>query len=163
MTASARNKIVDCPPLPLPRFITRLDHGSTHGYWVRIQRRVFGKAYTKFFADKKWGGAERALGAAVDFIASIESQIPKKLYADRRPKEGGYGYVRRGTVKYKSKSDGTLKTYEAFIPWYEFADGQRAMTKYSIPKWGEQDAKHKAELWLGRQRAKNRQLAQKTG
>lgn len=145
-------------------YITRFDYGTknTHGWWVRVQRRKEGEpkpsTVSRFFADRKWGSMEAALLAAKDFRKAVLARVPASRRTVRRPKPTGYGYVRRGAVSYKNKSTGALEVYDAWNAWFQFADGRQVGTKYSIPKWGEAEARHKAEVWLERQRSQNRKL-----
>lgn len=59
--------------------ISRIDSGSTHGWFVRGYRN--GKTYSKLFSDLKCGGKRRALQMARNYRDELHnrlSQIPSK-------------------------------------------------------------------------------------
>lgn len=59
--------------------ISRIDSGSTHGWFVRAYRN--GKTYCKLFSDLKCGGKGKALQQAKDHKSELlvkVASIPKK-------------------------------------------------------------------------------------
>ena len=81
--------------------ISRIDSGSTHGWFVRGYRN--GKTYSKLFSDRKCGGKAKALKLAKahrdELNAELES-IPKKprqrriVVSDSRNTTGELGVSR---------------------------------------------------------------------
>lgn len=121
--------------------ISRIDSGSTHGWFVRGYRNA--KVYSKLFSDKKCGGKQKAYNMAVsyrdDLIGEI-TQIPKKargrriVTSDRRNKTGVIGVCR--TVK-KSPNGNSCDCYS--VSWRPEPGIQRC-TSFSIKKYGEKKA-----------------------
>lgn len=63
--------------------ISRIDSGSTHGWFVRAYRNA--KAYSKLFSDRKCGSKAKALKLAKAHRAELNEKveaIPKKPRAD---------------------------------------------------------------------------------
>lgn len=66
------------------KYITRIDKGRTHGWWVRFQKWSRGKAVVaaeRFFSDGKYGGKSASLGAAVTWR---DEQLPHHPVEPRR-------------------------------------------------------------------------------
>jgi len=55
--------------------ISRIDSGSTHGWFVRAYKN--GKTYSKLFSDGKWKGSEPALAAARQHRESLLDRLAK--------------------------------------------------------------------------------------
>ena len=126
---------------PQNKGITRLDSGSTHGWYVRGYKN--GKTYSKLFSDLKCGGKRKAQQAARDFRDELFeklAQIPTKprgrriVYRDVRNTSGVLGVFR--TAK-KSPSG---KIYEVYWVRWRPAPGVQKATSFSIRKYGEKTA-----------------------
>lgn len=69
------------------RGISRIDSGSTHGWFVRGYRN--GKTYSKLFSDLKLGGKDKALAKAATYRDDLHARlaaIPTKSRKRRRSK-----------------------------------------------------------------------------
>jgi hypothetical protein len=64
--------------------ISRIDqpHKHNHGFFVRVARR--GKIHSAFFADKKFGGRELALAAALVHRDKLAASLGRPVRMDRR-------------------------------------------------------------------------------
>lgn len=123
------------------RGISRIDSGSTHGWFVRGYRN--GKTYAKLFSDRKCGSQRKALAAArawrEDLYGELE-QIPSEprarriVYKDARNTTGILGVCR--TVK-RSPSGSINECYS--VSWRP-APGVQKCTSFSIRKYGEKKA-----------------------
>lgn len=124
------------------KYVTRFDHGRSHGWWVRVQRRVVRGdkplVTSQFFADGLHGGRRAALEAAKIFRdAAIKVAPAPKLLQHQPPGvKNGYGYVTADPTHVKA--------------WYRDTRGKVHRAKYSIRKWSFDDAKKKADSWLDR-------------
>tara|TARA_B110001469_G_C9637039_1_gene319542 strand:- start:2203 stop:2700 length:498 start_codon:yes stop_codon:yes gene_type:complete len=127
------------------RGISRIDSGSTHGYFVRGYRN--GKTYSKLFSDRKTGGKGKALVAAKEYrddlheqMASIPKQerAPRVVTADARNTTGELGVSRCS----KLMSNG-LKHECYTVSWRPSPNTQRS-TSFSVKKHGEKGAFNKA-------------------
>jgi hypothetical protein len=134
------------------KYITRYDYDGSLGWWVRIQRRL-GKGekplvISQFFSDKHYGGKAPALKAAKIFRdGAAESAPPPKHQLHQPPGVSvGYGYVRRATITVKAR-DGSRQQKDIYEAWYKSLSGKVQKAKYSIEKWGEAEAKAKADAW----------------
>lgn len=121
--------------------ISRIDSGSTHGWFVRGYRN--GKTYSKLFSDKKQGGKNKALKAAREYRDSLFEEIqsiPKKprgrrlVLKDSRNTTGVLGVCR--TVK-KSPNG---KENECYSVSWRPEPGIQKCTSFSIKKYGEKKA-----------------------
>lgn len=121
--------------------ISRIDSGSTHGWFVRGYRN--GKTYSKLFSDKKCGGKRKALWSAQEYREQLVSdldKIPQKprgrrvVYEDSRNKTGVLGVCR--TTK-KSTLGNVSECYS--VSWRPEPGVQRC-TSFSINKYGEKKA-----------------------
>ena len=81
--------------------ISRIDSGSTHGWFVRGYRN--GKTYSKLFSDRKIGGKAKALKMAKAYRDELNEElelIPKKprrrriVVSDSRNSTGELGVSR---------------------------------------------------------------------
>ena len=121
--------------------ISRIDSGSTHGWFVRGYRN--GTTYSKLFSDRKCGGKGKAQKAAKAFRdelnVKIES-IPKEarrrrvVISDTRNTTGELG-VSRAT---KTSPNGTI--HECYSVSWRPEPGLQKCTSYSIKKYGEKKA-----------------------
>ncbi|OIO60456.1 MAG: hypothetical protein COZ46_07695 [Verrucomicrobia bacterium CG_4_10_14_3_um_filter_43_23] len=125
--------------------ISRIDSGSTHGWFVRAYRN--GKTYAKLFSDKKLGGKKQARAAAIEYRDSLFtkiSDIPKQstgrriVFKDARNTTGVLGVCRTK----KRSPNGTV--HECFSVSWRPASGVQKCTSFSIKKYGEKKAFEKA-------------------
>jgi hypothetical protein len=121
--------------------ISRIDSGSTHGWFVRAYRN--GKTYSKLFSDRKWGGKQTALEEARKHRDDLQEKlqdIPKKpkgrrlVYKDTRNSTGVIGVCR--TTK-KNKNGSVTECYS--VSWRP-KPGIQKCTSFSIRKYGEEKA-----------------------
>ena len=121
--------------------ISRIDSGSTHGWFVRGYRN--GKIYSRLFSDRKNGGETKALNQAKLFRDELNEKldsIPKKprknriVVSDARNKTGELG-VSRTT---KTGPNGTL--HESYSVSWRPKPGYQKCTSFSIRKYGEKKA-----------------------
>lgn len=121
--------------------ISRIDSGSTHGWFVRGYRN--GKIYSKLFSDRKIGGKAKALTMAQAFRDKLNEKIesiPKKpskrrlVLSDSRNKSGELG-VSRTT---KKGPNGTL--HDCYSVSWRPEPGVQKCTSFSIRKYGEKKA-----------------------
>ena len=121
--------------------ISRIDSGSTHGYFVRAYHSS--KTYSKLFSDRKCGGKESALEQAILYRDELTTELaatpkgPRKrriVTSDSRNKTGELG-VSRST---KTGPNGTK--HECYsVSWRPEPKIQKC-TSFSIKKYGEEDA-----------------------
>jgi len=57
--------------------ISRIDSGSTHGWFVRCYRN--GKTFSKLYSDRKCGGKGKALQQAKDHRDALQERIDKSI------------------------------------------------------------------------------------
>ena len=121
--------------------ISRVDSGSTHGWFVRGYKN--GKTYAKLFSDRKYGGKRKAQNLARQYRDELYerlAQIPKKprgrriVYRDSRNSTGVLGVCR--TAKRSTK--GTFN--ECYSVSWRPAEGVQKATSFSIRKYGEKRA-----------------------
>jgi len=126
---------------PRNKGITRIDSGSTHGWWVRGYKN--GKTYSKLFSDRKCGGKRKAQKEARQFRDELYeklAKIPTKprgrriVYRDVRNITGVLGVCRLAS---RSPS-GTIIEYYS-VSWRP-SPGEQKCTSFSIRKYGEQKA-----------------------
>jgi len=128
--------------------ITRFEYGRARGWWVRLYRgtgddRV---CYSKLFSDRSYfGGKRSALQAARRWRDQQLKRLPKAKAGGPRVKPG-YGYVRRVEVKQR------VDWWPTWTAWLCVGHRKWAGTKWSIERWGEQEAKERCKLWLKRKR-----------
>lgn len=123
------------------RGISRIDSGSTHGWFVRGYRN--GKTYAKLFSDRKCGGRRKALAQAEEFRDKLRkdlSRIPSEprarriVYRDARNTTGILGVCR--TVKRSP----TGRINECYSVSWRPSPGVQKCTSFSIRKYGEKKA-----------------------
>ncbi|MEM9226619.1 MAG: AP2 domain-containing protein [Verrucomicrobiota bacterium] len=121
--------------------ISRIDSGSTHGWFVRGYRN--GKTFSKLFSDRKSGSKGDALEAAVTYRDSLYAeleQMPQKprarrmVYRDSRNTTGVLGVSRT------SKTDAKGRTTECYSVSWRPEPGKQKCTSFSIRKYGEEKA-----------------------
>ena len=121
--------------------ISRIDSGSTHGWFVRGYRN--GKTYSKLFSDRKCGSMNKALKQAKLYRDELNEEllaIPKKprerriVISDSRNTTGELG-VSRTT---KIGPNGTL--HECFSVSWRPEPGLQKCTSFSVRKYGEKRA-----------------------
>jgi hypothetical protein len=61
--------------------ISRIDSGSTHGWFVRVYRE--GETHSKMFSDGKYGGKRAAQKAAREYREDYERLHPRRYDATR--------------------------------------------------------------------------------
>jgi hypothetical protein len=132
------------------RNITRLDHGRTHGWWVRFQRALKPNGsravVSKCFSDGLLGGKRKALAAAMAWRDRTARKLPPpnpSRHDDFRP---GYGYVKRYLLKRR------VGYSWVWMAWVRLEGRRAASTSVSIERWGEREAKRRAEAYLARKR-----------
>ncbi len=126
---------------PKNKGITRIDSGSTHGWFVRGYKN--GKTYPKLFSDLKCGGKRKAQKEARQYRDELHeklAQIPTKPWGRKivshnpRNTTGVLGVCR--TAK-KSPSG---KISEAYSVSWSPSPGVLKTTSFSIRKYGEEKA-----------------------
>lgn len=123
------------------RFITRLDHGRTHAYWVRFQQH----GVSRMFSDGKFGGRAKAKVAAKAFRDKQAKALG--VTGERQRTAPGHGYVRLGAVSGRA----------AYVGWVKLdTHGGASRTQWFIDVWGRRAAKQGCEEWLA---AKQREIA----
>ena len=127
--------------------ITRIDNDKTHTHsWVVTISRKY-KKYFKSFSDTVYGGNNNALAAAKkyrDEILSRYAPLTLKEYCSiiKRNNKSGISGVSRFAKK---------EPYDDNPHWYWIATwspepGKTKQVKFSINKYGEEEAFHKALL-----------------
>jgi len=121
--------------------ISRIDSGSTHGWFVRGYRN--GKTWSRLFSDLKCGGKGAALEAARAFrdeLAQKLEKIPPQPRARRivtrdvRNSTGVLGVCRTA----KKSPNGTVN--ECYSVSWRPEPGVQKCTSFSIRKYGENKA-----------------------
>lgn len=121
--------------------ISRIDSGSTHGWFVRGYRN--GKTFSRLFSDTKCGSREKALELAREYRDDLHSeleQVPKKpkgrriVFKDVRNATGVLGVCR--TAKKSPKG----KVNECYSVSWRPKPGVQKCTSFSIRKYGEKKA-----------------------
>lgn len=121
--------------------ISRIDSGSTHGWFVRGYRN--GKTFSRLFSDLKCGGRDKSLRAARDFRSMLYSQLenmparPRSrriVTKDARNKTGVLGVCK--TTKKSPKG----VSHECFSVSWRPSPGVQKCTSFSIRKYGEKEA-----------------------
>lgn len=111
------------------------------------------KATVKSFADGVYGTRDQAYLAAVEWRDAVEKLLPPKKkasgYGELKPP--GYSYVKRMLVFDYDKSTGERRSYMAYVGFIRIEGRRNRGTKWSIPKWGDAEAKRRCEAWEARQ------------
>lgn len=125
--------------------ISRIDSGSTHGWFVRGYKN--GETYTKLFSDGKCGSKKKALEEAIAYrseLVNMLKEIPNKprerrvVSSDKRNKSGVLGVCR-----IKRTSD-TGKVTEYYSVTWRPEPGVQKYSLISISKYGEEEAFRRA-------------------
>lgn len=121
--------------------ISRIDSGSTHGWFVRGYRN--GQTYSKLFSDKKWGGKGKALAKAKEYREELFEELksmPSKprgrriVFRDSRNTTGVLGVCRTA----KKSTNGNMN--ECYSVSWRPEPGVQKCTSFSIRKYGEERA-----------------------
>lgn len=121
--------------------ISRIDSGSTHGWFVRGYRN--GKTYSRLFSDLKCGSKEKAYQEALDFRDKLYEKledIPRAprsrriVLHDARNSTGVLGVCRTA----KRSPNGTVN--ECYSVSWRPEPGKQKCTSFSIRKYGEKKA-----------------------
>lgn len=121
--------------------ISRIDSGSTHGWFVRGYRN--GKTYSKLFSDLKCGGKRKALQMAREYRDKLHEdleKIPPKprarriVFRDSRNTTGVLGVCRTK----KKGPNGTVN--ECYSVSWRPEPGVQKCTSFSIRKYGDKKA-----------------------
>lgn len=121
--------------------ISRIDSGSTHGWFVRGYRN--GKTYSKLFSDLKCGGKRKSLQMAKEYRDQLHEElaaIPSKprsrrvVYRDSRNTTGVLGVCKTRKVS----TNGTVN--ECYSVSWRPEPGVQKCTSFSIRKYGEKKA-----------------------
>lgn len=125
-------------------YITRMDHGNTHGWWVRVYKDSK-PVESKLFSDGVYGGKEKAKKEAQahrDKVVSKHKIVPVHLRktrehsVDRRSTSGLVGVTLSVTEK-----DGNLRVH-----WSArfMEKGRQRNVSFSVRKYGYEGAFRKA-------------------
>ncbi len=126
---------------PRTKGISRIDSGSTHGWFVRGYKN--GKTYSKLFSDKKSGGKRKAQNLARQYRDELHerlAQIPSKprgrriVYRSARNSTGVLGVCRAA-----QRTPGG-KVQESYSVSWRPAPGVQKAISFSIRKYGEKRA-----------------------
>jgi hypothetical protein len=121
--------------------ISRIDSGSTHGWFVRGYRN--GKTYSRLFSDRKCGNQEEALKEAREYRDSLHKdldEIPQKersrrvVFKDARNSTGVLGVCKT------AKTGPNGKVNDCYSVSWRPSPGVQKCTSFSISKYGEKKA-----------------------
>jgi len=121
--------------------ISRIDSGSTHGWFVRGYRN--GKTFSRLFSDLKCGSKEKALEEAREYRDGLHNdlnEIPKQprsrriVMKDSRNNTGVLGVCRT------AKKGPNGKVNECYSVSWRPEPGVQKCTSFSIRKYGEKKA-----------------------
>lgn len=126
--------------------ISRMDHGRTHGWFVRAYRNY--KVYSKLFSDRKFGGKNKALAEAKTFLAQLESEIAKepairKPFRTKAQPNNKLGVV---GVSETAKKSGSGKLMPCFTVYWRGDDGKARNYAFYFSRYGTRDAALKAAV-----------------
>ena len=133
----------------MSKSITRMDYKRNTGWYVRVKFR--GKEHRKYFGDTVWGGTDDALEAAIQWRNEKELELGKprteRMVVSNPSNEVGITGIQR-TAKQTGATypDGSLKPNysEVYLVTWSPEPGVRKATSFSIPKYGEEEARRKA-------------------
>lgn len=123
------------------RGISRIDSGSTHGWFVRGYRNK--TTYSKLFSDRKCGGKGKAKQMAKDYRDELHAELeaipkdPRKrriVSSDSRNTTGELGVSRH----VKTGPNGTKHPVYS-VSWRP-EPGVQKCTSFSVAKYGEEKA-----------------------
>ena len=133
----------------MAKSVTRMDYKKNTGWYVRVKFR--GNEYRKYFGDNAWGGYDEAFEAAIQWRDEKELEIGKprtERMVLSKVKDGV------GTTGISKAMKHTGATYPDGSPQPNFSEvyavswspepGVRKATSFSVPKYGEEQARQKA-------------------
>lgn len=140
--------------------ISRIDlpKKKTHGWQVRVWYK--GKRHTKFFNDKWYGSRQKSLQAAVTYRDQLEKELGKPrcdgvvVTHSSRNKTGvvGVSRIRRKTGTVSASGEPNFsEVYE--VTWQD-ENKKIRRRRFSIAKYGEEEAFHLACNWRREQEQK---------
>lgn len=126
--------------------ISRMDHGRTHGWFVRAYRNY--KVYSKLFSDRKFGGKTKALAEAKTFLAQLTAEIAKepvvrKPFRTRAQPNNKLGVV---GVSETAKKSGSGKLMPCFTVYWRGDDGKARNYAFYFTRYGGRDGALKAAV-----------------
>ncbi|MDX1530733.1 MAG: AP2 domain-containing protein [Rhodothermales bacterium] len=101
---------------------------STHGWQVRVSHN--GRRQTKFFADRKYGGRDKALQLAIEH---------REVLLAARPDPSDGVVERRAQARSTSGVAGVRLAFKNDTPYVEanwVRDGKRSVSSFSVDRWG---------------------------
>jgi hypothetical protein len=119
------------------KYITRLDHKNTHGWWVRVYLRSK-PVYNKLFSDGVHGGKLKALKAAKSYRDKVCKKAFGKAMQPGARRTWGKGVYRQEDTK----PNGYVT--EAWVAFWS-QGGKQHRRSYSVYKYGERQAKKMAQ------------------
>lgn len=132
---------MDAQSHPKEKGISRLDAGSTHGWFVRGYRN--GQTYSRLFSDRKHGGREEALDQARAYRDKLWNKLdelprqPRRRRLVLRDSRNSTGVL--GVCRTKKKTpNGTIN--ECYSVTWRPEPGKQKCTSFSIRKYGEERA-----------------------
>ncbi len=124
--------------------ISRIDHEPkrTHGYYVRVFFR--GEQHAKFFSDKKYGGDEAALDAAIKHRNQVEEELgkPRTERMILVPKNKDKGGVRR--YKMPFRRGGKMRYSDVYEASWCPEPGKVRRKRFYVSTLGEREARRRA-------------------
>lgn len=125
-------------------YITRMDHGNTHGWWVRVYKDSK-PLESKLFSDGVYGGKEKARKQAQDYrdkvvkkhkIVPVHLRKTREHSVDSRSTSGMVGV----TLSMSDKSGSTRVHWSARF----MEKGRQRNVSFSVRKYGYEGAFRKA-------------------
>lgn len=125
-------------------YITRMDHGNTHGWWVRVYKDSK-PLESKLFSDGVYGGKEKAKKEAQDYrdkvvkkhkIIPVHLRKTREHSVDSRSTSGMVGV----TLSMSDKSGSTRVHWSARF----MEKGRQRNVSFSVRKYGYEGAFKKA-------------------
>lgn len=125
--------------------ISRIDSGSTHGWFVRGYRNRV--TSSKLFSDRKCGGKNKARAAAKEYRDGLHASLakipkerrgPRIVLEDSRNKTGELGVSR------VTRIGASGQEYPIYTATWRPELGVQKCTSFSVNKYGEKGAFRKA-------------------
>lgn len=144
------------------KYITRVDNGRTHGWWVRFQKWGRGKAVIlaeHFFSDGKYGGKQKALGAAITWrdeqlpLHPVEPRSSGKQKTGRKLEPIGYENVIEFNRTMK-RADGSTYLLPSLLAKIKMTKTRFARKQLSYGGRSKAAAMREIEAWFAEQRQK---------
>lgn len=136
-------------PLPLAmsnlKGVIRIDSQSTHGWQVRVYR--FGKTFSKLFSDRKSGGREAALAAALAYQGRLDAEVwslPQGAPRRRLVRAGRSASTPAIGISRTVKRDRRGVPHEVYVVSWNPEPGVGRGTSFSIRRYGEDGAFERA-------------------